>query len=117
MKMQLALSLLLGCTATAPALADPCAANAGIQAHQTRPHFVVFSGDVQASGCVQYACTGWVHYVVTTQFATGATAKERLVDQYRVQAGSGGTHISNEHAISGESVVDVGVEDVSCTSP
>ncbi len=116
----LAVALLLA----SPALASACSADAIIVSyHQTSPGRYIVSIDVTSIDCSAAACSGTVKYSFTYHSAADPTnvAKDRGMASFRIGKGNTQGHVSHEHVasfgVSDPVIDDVGVDEVSCSSP
>ena|ERR1044072_3220078 len=106
----------------APAFAARCSADASDAGYELIDgHNFLFRFDVESDACTDYSCQGYVHFAIRYRHAlTGATSTDRALVRYTIRRGNSRTSVSIEHhvgATDGTRILDVAVEEVTCSSP
>jgi hypothetical protein len=107
-----------------PILASACSADGIIVSyHQTSPGRYIVSIDITSIDCSTAPCSGTVKYSFTYHSAADPSnvAKDRGMASFTISKGNTQGHVSHEHVasfgVSDPVIDDVGVDEVSCSSP
>lgn len=119
------LVLVLLCIGDPSANADTCLAEAefihSYPANKDNSRFK-FKFRVSSESCATYGCSGYIHYRIHFEWATGGSSSKSTLTSYRIPSGQRSMEVTDETfpaSVSNANTIvrDVEIGEVSCSSP